>query len=158
MSEVAAAGGGGLSSLDVSKACATLPQVQVQALVKKPIGKEVDAPETCGWSGTDLQVQLFTDDADKLHYNLFSHPSDHPITGIGDVARWSEPLAGMTLPDVNVHKGKVTCKVVSVSNVAGSTIAYTGSDPFFTITATAATAYALKEAALCTVLFTTVNA
>jgi len=141
-----------LSALDVSKQCATLPTAAVQALVKDPIGSPRNAPEECGWTGTDLHITLNLRDADSRSYKELTGTGDHPISGLGDVAEWSEPVPGMTVPNVNAHKGSVTCRV-EATDVAHSTIPYTGKDPFFKIADADSLAYANKEAALCADLF-----
>jgi hypothetical protein len=143
-----------LSTLgDVSKQCAAIPIAQVQALVKAKVTVAANEPLQCSWKGIDLQVSLSPNDADKSSYKaLLFISGGHAITGLGDVAQWFEPVAGMTVPDVNSHKGTLTCYVQG-PDVALSTIPHTGTDPFFKISDAAGLAYATKEAKLCADIF-----
>jgi hypothetical protein len=69
------------------------------------------------------------------------------------VAQWFQPVPKMTVPNVNSHKGSLTCYVQGPSDVPEATMPYTGGDPFFSIKDSDAQAYAAKEAKLCADIF-----
>lgn len=139
--------------LDVSKQCAAITTADVQALLKGPPGAPVTNPLECGWKGTDLKVDLSPDDADKHSYNDLLSTEGHAIAGLGDVAQWFEPVPGSTAPDVNAHKGSLTCYVQAPDPLPATTLPYTGSDPFYKIADPDSLAYANKEAKLCADIF-----
>jgi hypothetical protein len=139
--------------LDVSKQCAMIPTADVQALLKGSPGSAANQPLQCSWSGTDLQISLSPMDSDKSDYNALVSSDGHAIAGLGDEAQWSQPVKGATIPNVDAHKGSLSCYVQAPDDITTTTLPYTGSDPFYTITDTDALAYATKEAKLCADLF-----
>jgi hypothetical protein len=141
------------AKIDVSKQCEAIPLADVQALLKSAPGDQVHYPLECGWKNTTLKVDLSPDDADKKSYNALLSTEGHAITGLGDVAQWSEPVPGRTAPDVNAHKGSLTCYVQSADPITTLTLPYTGSDPFFKVTDADSLAYANLEAKLCADIF-----
>lgn len=141
------------AKIDVSKQCEAIPTADVQALLKSPPGDQVHNPLECDWKNTSLKVDLTPDDADKKSYNELFATQGHSLAGLGDVAQWFEPVPGRTAPDVNAHKGNLTCYVSAGDPITTLTLRYTGSDPFFNVTEAASLAYANLEAKLCADIF-----
>jgi hypothetical protein len=139
--------------VDVSKQCEAIPTADVQALLKSPPGDQVHNPLECDWKNTTLKVDLSPNDTDKKSYNDLLSTEGHAITGLGDVAQWSEPVPGRTAPDINAHKGNLTCYVQAADPITTLTLPYTGSDPFFKVTDADSLAYATLEAKLCADIF-----
>lgn len=158
---VVVAGGGGSDA----QYCAALKVADAQALVKVPIAAaQTGGPETCafvlpgeGINGDNLTVTVFPGDTDKTYYNdNVSGPvssSPNPIPGVGDETVWEQVAAGASAPEVIAHGGSLTCVVQPPADTTNLTIDQTGTGPIFQISDAAAAAYAVKEAVLCTDLF-----
>ncbi len=146
--------------------CAAMKVSDAQALVKPTIAAaQTGGPESCAFvlpgqdiTGDNLTMTVFPNDADKNYYNDAvtgaTSSTPNPLTGVGDVAVWEQPVAGATAPEVVAHKGSITCVVQPPADTSPLTIEQTGSGPIYQISATAAAAYAAKEAVLCTDVFT----
>jgi hypothetical protein len=147
----AATGPGG--PLDVSKLCAAIKPADVQALMKAAVTAVVDYPGECSFYGGDLKVDIYLNDPTQKYYqNAVGAPGTTPLPGVGDQAQWSQPVPAMTTPYIEAHKGSTTC-ITETADPPETTMPYTGSDPFFTITTADAAAYAAKEGALCNDVF-----
>ena len=152
-SQVDSALGGAAGATDVSKYCNAIPHADLQALVKATVGAAIAFPFQCAWNGTGLKVSVNPNDDDIKGSSELIGSDGKAISGVGDLAKWDSPVPNMTLPNVYAQKGaKFTCFVAG-DDVPTSTIAYTGSDPFFKITDAAELAYANKEAKLCSDVF-----
>ena len=153
-------GGGG-----DARYCAALKVSDAQTLIKPTVAAaQTGGPESCAFvlpgqdiTGDNFTVTVFPDDADKNFYNdSVNGPASgtpNPLSGIGDVAVWEQPVAGATAPEVDAHGGSMTCIVQPPADTSTLTIAQTGSGPIYQISAAAAADYAAKEAVLCTDLF-----
>jgi hypothetical protein len=149
-SAIANAVGGG--SLDMSKQCAAMKSADVQALMKAPVTPVVVNPGECSFYGGDLKIDLYPNDPTQKYQNPVGGPNTTALSGIGDQAQWFQPVSGASTPWVEAHKGSLTC-VLSPADASETTMTYTGSEPFYTITPTAAAAYAQEEGKLCTDAF-----
>lgn len=150
---------------DFSKYCAAMKVADAQALVKPTISAaQTGGPHPCAFvlpgqpiNGDNITVTVFPNDDDKGFYNdEVSGPASgppNPLPGVGDVAVWEQPLAGASAPYVIAHKGSLTCVVLPPADTGPLTIDQTGSGPIYQISDAAAAAYAVKEAVLCTDLF-----
>ena len=111
-------GGGGV--------CAAISQADAQAIVTHPIVSLQDfgAEGSCvfkysgGSQGDSLQIDYYTDDADKTSYNTLSagqsdggDDGDHPLSGVGDEAYWNQAVPGISIPQLSAHKGNATCVI-----------------------------------------------
>ena len=139
--------------LDFSKQCAAIKPADVQALMKAPVTPVVDNPGECSFYGGDLKIDIYLNDPTQQYYqNPVNGPGTTAIPGVGDQAQWSEPVPGATTPWVEAHKGSTTC-VLSPADPPETTMAYTGSDPFYKIAQADSAAYAAKEGVLCNDIF-----
>jgi len=139
--------------LDVSKQCAAIKPADVQALMKAPVTAVTNFPGECSWYGGDLKIEIYPNDPTQKYYqNPVNGPGTTPVPGVGDQAQWFAPVAGGTTPWVEAHKGSLTC-TVSPADPPETTLAYTGSDPFFKIAPADSAAYAAKEGVLCQDVF-----
>ena len=146
--------------------CAAMKVADAQVLVKPTIAAaQTGGPLPCAFvlpgqdiTGDNLTVTVFPNDADKNYYNDAvtgaTSSTPNPLTGVGEVAVWEQPMAGATAPEVVAHKGSMTCVVQPPADTSPLTIEQTGSGPIYQISVTAAAAYAAKEAVLCTDVFT----
>ncbi|MGH2464629.1 MAG: hypothetical protein ACRDGI_04145, partial [Candidatus Limnocylindrales bacterium] len=145
--------------------CAAMKVADAQVLIKPTIAAaQTGGPESCAFvlpgediGGDNMTVTVLPNDADSQDYNdavtgAASGPP-HPLAGIGDVANWEQPVAGATAPEVDAHKGSVTCIVQPPADTSQLTIDQTGNGPIYSISDAAAAAYAAKEAVLCTDMF-----
>ena len=139
--------------VDVSKQCSAIPTADVQALLKSPPGAPVSLPLICAWKNTDLQVSLSPNDTDRKNYTDLISSGGHAISGLGDEAQWAEPVPGATVPNVNAHKGTLTCYVQGADDIKTTTLPHTGSEPFYKITDADSLAYATAESKLCADIF-----
>ncbi|MGI8878977.1 MAG: hypothetical protein ACR2KJ_00375 [Jatrophihabitans sp.] len=144
------------SQFDVSKLCAAVPEADVQALMKDSAPKPNANPDECDWLGA-IKVDVFANDADKKYYTGGGMPSDpaqqHAMSGVGDVAVWFWPVPNKTLPWVSAQKGTTTLGMSVDLAVDHSSVTYTGSDPFFTITDADGQKFAEAEAKVLTDMF-----
>jgi hypothetical protein len=139
--------------LDVSKICAAVPAADVQKLFKATAPAVTANPGECDWGSGGVTVDIFQGDTDKQYYNGGAVHNGTSVTGIGDVAQWSQPVPGMTVPFLASHKGSTTCTVSPGLDVADTTMSYTGSSPFYKIPAAAALQYATAEGQICNDVF-----
>jgi hypothetical protein len=147
----AAIGPGG--PLDVSKLCGAIKPADVQALMKASVTPVVDYPGECSFYGGDLKVDIYLNDPTQHYYqNAVGAAGTTALPGVGDQAQWSQPVTGKTTPYIEAHKGSTTC-VTESPDPPETTMLFTGSDPFFTITTSDAAAYAAKEGVLCNDVF-----
>jgi hypothetical protein len=152
-----AAGGSGLSgalgSLDVSKLCTAVSTADVQKLFKDTAPKVVADPGECNWGG-GITVDIDKNDTSKQFYPGGAFSGSEPaLSGVGDQALWTQPVQNMTLPLVTSRKGNTDCSVSVGLDVDNSSIAYTGSAPFFKIADADELTYAQEEGQICTDLF-----
>jgi hypothetical protein len=155
------AGGGGSDA----QYCADMKQADAQALVKVPIAAaQTGGPEGCAFvlpgqdiNGDNLTVSVFPGDSDKSFYTSsvteLGDGTSTPLPGVGDVAVWEQPAAGASAPEVIAHGGTLTCVVQPPADTTDLTIDQTGTGPIYQISDTAAAAWAVKEAVLCTDIF-----
>jgi hypothetical protein len=139
--------------LDVSKLCAAVPKADVQKLFKATAPAVSANPAECDWGGGAITVDIFTNDGDKKYYNGGAVDHGTPISGIGDVAQWTQPVPDATVPVLAAHKGSTTITVSPGLDVADSTLQYTGSSPFYKIPADSALQYVVEEGKICNDLF-----
>jgi hypothetical protein len=124
----------------------------VQALMKATLAPVQINPLECDFAGGSMKVNIRLDDAARKQYTLLASPAPgHELTGVGDQAYWFEPADGHTTPWIESYKGSVACEV-SAADPPETTIPYTGSG-IYTITDADAAAYAAKEGALCSDVF-----
>lgn len=152
----AAAGG----PLDVSKLCAAVPAADIQKLFKAPAPAVTVDPGECTWGGGGITVDIFPNDANKQFYagggvNVATAKS---LSGVGDIAQWSQPVPGMTVPFLVAHKGTTTISISPSLDVDQTTMAFTGAAPFFKVPAAAAAKYAAEEGQICNDMFAAANA
>jgi hypothetical protein len=148
---VGATGAGG--PLDESKLCAAVKPADVQALMKAAVTPVVNNPGECAWYGGDLKIDIYANDpTQKFYQNPVNGPGTTPVPGVGDQAQWFAPVPGATTPWIEAHKGSLTC-VLSPADPPETTLAYTGTDPFFKIAPADSAAYAAKEGVLCNDIF-----
>jgi hypothetical protein len=139
--------------LDESKMCAAIKPADVQALMKAPVTPVQNFPGECSYYGGDLKIDIYANDPNQKYYqNPVNGPGTTPVPGVGDQAQWFAPVAGMTTPWVEAHKGSLTC-TISPADPPETTLPYTGSDPFFKIAPADSVAYAAKEGVLCNDIF-----
>jgi hypothetical protein len=139
--------------LDESKLCAAIKPADVQALMKASVTPVQNFPGECSFYGGDLKIDIYANDPTQKYYqNPVNGPGTTPVPGVGDQAQWFAPVAGMTTPWVEAHKGSLTC-TISPADPPGTTMPYTGSDPFFKIAPADSVAYAAKEGVLCNDIF-----
>jgi hypothetical protein len=139
--------------LDVSTLCAAVPAADVQKLFKDTPPPVTANPGECDWGSGAVTVDIFQNDADEQYYNTGGVVDGTPISGVGDVAQWIQPVPGATVPFLAAHKGSTTITVSPGLEVDQSTMEYTGSSPFFHVPDSAALAYAAAEGQLCNDLF-----
>lgn len=140
-------------SLDVSKICSAVPAADVQKLFKATAPAVTANPGECDWGSGAVTVDIYQGDTDKQYYNGGAITNGTPISGIGDVAQWSQPVPGATVPFLAAHKGSLTVTVSPGLDVADTTMSYTGSSPFYKIPAAAALQYAAAEGQICNDIF-----
>lgn len=146
-----ATGKGGV--LDESKLCAAVKTADIQALMKAPVTPVVNYPGECSWFGGDLKIDIYADDPTQKYYqNPVNGSGTTPVPGVGDQAQWFAPVPGATTPWVEAHKGSLTC-TLQPADPPETTLAYTGTDPFFKIAPADSAAYAAKEGVLCADIF-----
>ena len=139
--------------LDNSKQCAAVKPADVQALMKAPVTPVANFPGECSFYGGDLKIDIYANDPTQKYYqNPVNGPGTTPVPGVGDQAQWFAPVTGATTPWVEAHKGSTTC-TISPADPPETTLAYTGSDPFFKIAPADSAAYAAKEGVLCNDIF-----
>jgi len=155
---------GGAGGVDATY-CAAMKVADAQALVKPTISAaQTGGPLPCAFvlpgepiNGDNLTVTVFPNDADKSFYNdSVTGPASgppNPLPGVGDVAVWEQPVTGASAPEVVAHKGSITCVVQPPADTGPLTIEQTGTGPIYQISAAAAASYAVKEAVLCTDMF-----
>jgi hypothetical protein len=141
--------------LDVSKLCAAVPAADIQKLFKASAPALVDEPGECNWGNGGITVDIYFNDGDK---SLYGGGGVDPATaatlpGVGDIAQWTEPVPGQTVPFLIAHKGTTSIAVSAGIDVDQSTMAYTGSAPFFHISQAESVKYATEEGQICTDLF-----
>jgi hypothetical protein len=139
--------------LDVSKLCAAVPNADVQKLFKGPVPAVTANPGECDWGGGDVTVDVFSDDPSKQYYNGGAVTNGTPISGVGDVAQWAQPVPGATVPFLAAHKGSLTITISPGLDVADTTMTYTGKSPFYKIPAAAALQFATEEGQICNDMF-----
>jgi hypothetical protein len=139
--------------LDVSKLCAAVPAADVQKLFKAQTSAAQAFPGECTWGGGGITVDIYASDANK-HYYSDNLPTDaKPLSGVGDVAVWFQPVPGATAPFMSAHKGSTTITVAAGLDVDQTTMHYTGSAPFFKIPNASAAQYAAEEGQICNDIF-----
>jgi hypothetical protein len=145
--------------LDVSKLCAAVPVADVQKLFKATAPSVSAYPGECNWGG-GITVDIYFNDVSKQFYNGggISVSTAKPLSGVGDVAQWSQPVPGMTAPFMAAQKGTTTISVSAGLDVDQTTMPYTGSAPFFKVTAASAAQYAAEEGQICNDLFAAAHA
>jgi hypothetical protein len=156
-SAIAKAVGPGSSIMDSSKkACDGIKPADVQALLKASASAVTVNPFECGWNQGAVTVTIYLGDTTDKYYddqtsNLGS--DGNGSLSVGDKAVWFQPVAGRTVPMMVSHQGSNTCEVQLSADPPATTLAYTGSDPFFTIKQADAESYAAKEGQLCSEVF-----
>jgi hypothetical protein len=155
-SAIAKAVGAGSSVADSSKkACDGIKSADVQALLKSSASAVTVDPFQCAWNQGAITVTIYLNDTTDKYYNdeASNGGSDSHSLSVGDKAVWFQPVPGRTVPGVVTHQGANTCTVQLSAEPPDTTVAYTGSDPFFTIKPADAQSYAAKEGQLCTEVF-----
>lgn len=144
--------------------CAAIKVADAQALAKPTLSAaQTGGPESCTFvlpgeslNGDNITVTVLEGDSDKHYYNdAVGGPvstTPNPLPGVGDVAVW-EQLTGESAPEVIAHQGSLTCVAQPPGDTSQLTIDQTGSGPMYQISASAAAAYAVKLAVLCTDVF-----
>ena len=129
----------------MSKLCAAVPQADVQKLFKAPAPPLVSDPGECNWGNGGITVDIFANDADKSLYGggAVSVATAAHLSGVGDIAQWTQPVPGHTVPFLIAHKGTTSIAVSPSLNVDQTSIAYTGSAPFFNVSHAEALKYAI---------------
>jgi hypothetical protein len=121
--------------------------------MKAPVTPVANFPGECSFYGGDLKIDIYANDPTQKYYqNPVNGPGTTPVPGVGDQAQWFAPVPGATTPWVEAHKGSTTC-TISPADPPETTLAYTGSDPFFKIAPADSAAYAAKEGVLCNDIF-----
>ena len=141
--------------LDVSTLCAAVPTADIQKLFKAPAPSLVSDPGECNWGSGGITVDIFPNDADKSLYGggAVSVASAAHLSGVGDIAQWSQPIPGHTVPFLVAHEGTTSISVSPSLDVDQTTIAFTGSAPFFDVSKAEALKYAIEEGRICTDIF-----
>ncbi len=147
--------------LDVSKVCAAVPPADVQKLFKATASAPALAsyPGECNWGGGGITVDIFPNDADKSLYGggAVSPATGAHLSGVGDLAQWTQPVPGHTVPFLVAHKGSISISVSPSLNVDQTSIAYTGSAPFFDVSKAEALKYATEEGQICNDIFSAMS-
>jgi hypothetical protein len=152
--------GGGIDALY----CAAIKVADAQTLAKPTLSAaQTGGPESCTFvlpgqdlNGDNITVTVLEGDTDMQYYNdSVGGPvsgTPNPLPGVGDIAVW-EQLTGESAPEVIAHQGSLTCVAQPPADTSQLTIDQTGSGPMYQISASAAAAYAVKLAVLCTDVF-----
>jgi hypothetical protein len=156
-SAIAQAVGAGSSVMDSSKkACDGIKPADVQALLKASASAVTVNPFECAWNQGAITVTVYLGDTTDKYYNdqaSNAGPDGSGSLSVGDKAVWFQPVPGRTVPAIVSHEGSNTCVVQLSADPPDTTVAYTGSAPFFTVKPADAEAYAAKEGQLCTEVF-----
>ena len=141
--------------LDVSKLCAAVPPADIQTLFKASAPSLVSDPGECNWGSGGITVDIFPNDTDMSLYGggAVSVANASHLSGVGDIAQWTQPVPGHTVPFLVAHKGTTSISVSPSLNVDQTTIAFTGSAPFFDVSKAEALKYATEEGQICNDIF-----
>ncbi|MGH2631922.1 MAG: hypothetical protein ACRDG3_00810, partial [Tepidiformaceae bacterium] len=146
----AASGGGAV--------CGRIARADAQALLPATIKSAADdVLGDCIFTtngGAPLTITTYSSDPDQQYYKTLSGAADHQISGIGDEAYWNEPVPGRTSPELNAHKGDVTC-VIQPNDPPDTTLKTTpsGAGDLYTVTDADALAYVQLMGKVCNDVF-----
>lgn len=102
-----------------------------------------------------MTVDIYFNDADKSLYaggGVSAATAAH-LSGVGDLAQWAQPVPDRTVPFLIAHQGSTSISVSPGLDVDQTSMAYTGSAPFFNVTKAAALKYATEEGQICNDIF-----
>lgn len=142
------------NQLDVHKQCAAVTSGDLQKLFKGAVPALVVNPLECDWGQGAITVSIYFNDTTKKYYTGGAvGAGGTPLSGVGDIAHWIQPVQGHTVPFIAAHKASTTCTVDPGIDVDQTSMQYSGHAPIFTVPDAAAAQYAAEEGQLCNDVF-----